>query len=164
MSVTRSKQSLEEVNCVETSNSSQRKWQHLWPQCAPAFGKCMDNCRHKIKSSWRKIDFFFFLPSRLCLPGNVAGSNLLEALSKAMKHLAAAVSIRMPLQFSFNQLAAVLREMGLQRHLCPRSSDTQPLAGTDALLSDRLQQDVWLGWAGRALAAPGAHTWGSRSK
>lgn len=139
----------------------------------PTVLKGNDNtCNHSVplplESVWTAVGtkknplggklIFFFLPSPLCLPGNVAGSNLLEALSKAMKHLAAAVSIRMPLQFSFNQLAAVLREMGLQRHLCPRSFDIQPLAGTDALLPDRLQQDVWLGRAGRALAAPGAHT------
>lgn len=43
-----------------------------------------------------------------------------------MKHLAAAVSIRMPLQFSFNLLAAVMTEMGLQRHLCLRSPDAAP--------------------------------------
>lgn len=71
-----------------------------------------------------------------------------------MKHLAAAISVRMPLQFSFNQLAAAMRAMGLQRRLCQRSPDTQLLLGT----APRLQQEVWLGRAGKALAAPGAQT------
>lgn len=62
----------------------------------------------------------------------------------------------MPLQFLFNQQPAVMREIGLQRHLPVRSSDTQLLAGTGTLFPDRLQQEVWLGTAGKALAATGA--------
>ena len=90
----------------------------------------------------------FFSPAPLCLPSHVAGSNLLKALSKAIKHLAAAGSIRMPLWSSFKQLPAIKREMNLQRHLCHRSSDTLFLACTDTLLSDRPQEDVWLGSKG----------------